>query len=162
MRQKQQVLETITKLGVSNPINPSSKDITLIMEAYLKNKELDVETFKMYQGIVTPALANLFEGLKQFSSDETNIARDTISLINKAIEILSAELVKNPRRKERKNIRDQIFNLIIEARKESDQSRRFKTKLLYVAGTVTAAIIGGSVYLIKKAPRYIAKGLFRI
>jgi hypothetical protein len=144
------ILDKIRSLGVLDPPKPNSQDIKIILDAYLKNKELDVFIFKSYLDIVNPTLKILFEGLTSFSQDQKVLSSKALDIIHKAIDILGSQLEKDLPSEERSQIRNQIVDLVSEARKETESSRKFMMNLAAIGGGFAIIAFGILVIIITK------------
>lgn len=155
------VLERIRSLGVSDPLRPSAREIKLVLDAFIKKREIDKETFSAYLGHLDHTLTVLFDGLKQFSRDSASVSQSVLEVIKQAMEILGKELERSPEKEERAEIRQHIANLIVEARQEADAHRRFGEKALAVAAGVTVIAVGVVIIVVSRGrnKEVLAQGL---
>jgi len=145
-----ELLEKLKSLGVKNFKNPSPQDIKIILDALIRNKELDISAFINYMNFVTPQVKVLFEGLQTFAQSQEKISKSVLDIIKAAIDILGRELEKELSIEERKEIRDKITELIKDAKEESDKQRKFYEKLAYVGGGVVVVAIGAGLFILTK------------
>jgi hypothetical protein len=143
----QKLKKELIKLGVKNVDNPSSQDIKIILNSYLKDKKLSIGAFNTYVNTISPTLKIIFEGLKQFVESDEKISDKTITIINHAITILGDELKKELNENERAEIRYQIITLVNDARKESDEHRSIIKASLTIAGGAIIVIAGVTVLI---------------
>jgi CII-binding regulator of phage lambda lysogenization HflD len=161
----------LQKFGIKNPNNPSAEDMKIIFDSYLKSKKLSVDAFQTYVNSITPTLKILFDGLQQFAAAQANVSNQTLTIINSAVTILSAELNKDLSTDEKKEIRDKIISLVQEARKESENHNNLMKKLAYIGGGVALVAIGAVVVIVtggrnmeivKQGGKLIARAVMRI
>jgi hypothetical protein len=137
-------------LGVKDPNNPSADDMKIILDSYLKSKELSVDAFTTYVNSISPTLKILFEGLQQFAAAQSSITSQTLIIINNAITILSAELNKNLSSEEKKEVWNKIVDLVQEARKESESHNNLMKTFGYIGGGVALVGLGVVVAIVTK------------
>ena len=147
---QQAVFDRIRNLGVSDPKNPSAKEMKVILDAFLKNKSLGVKAFGIYSDLIDMSLKNLFDGLKAFSTDDRSVTESTMKLIDRAIAVLEKELDRDISESARTKIHDRIFALIAEARDESQQSRNFRQLAMGIVAGLVFLGIGGVVLIATK------------
>jgi hypothetical protein len=133
-----EILKQIEELGVSNLIKPSSKDLEIVLKAYLESKKLDTETFTGYMKYTSPSIHSMYSALKSISKDQKEVTQGTHAIIAKSIDILGNELARDLKPKERDQIRENIIKLVSEARKESQEHRN---NILKTAGIVTGGAL---------------------
>ena len=144
-------LKRILSLGVSDLKNPSEKDLKLVFDAYLKDKKIDEDTFRTYMNSVTTSNKAISDALQVFAESHKDIQTKTLNIIEKAIDIMSEELKRGDLNvDERREIRNQVFDLIKQAREESADSRNFLTKFGYIAGSVCIIGMGVGLYIVTK------------
>ena len=146
----EELKEKLTQLGVENINNPSTGDLKIILDAYVKTKAIDEKTFNDYMSFTSPQVQSLLDGLKSFSESQAKISVKFLDIIKDSIDIFKKELERDLSKKEREGIRQDIFKLIKEAKEESDKSRGFFSKLACIGAGVVVVGIGGGVYVLTK------------
>jgi hypothetical protein len=141
---KEETLNRIKELGISNDINLPTNDIEKILSALLEDKKLDVETFKNYLKVVNENLLNWYEALKKFSESTTRVTEKALDIIKTAIEELGNALKKdNLSSEERILILNQIHDHVIHARELNKGHTKFTKYMLLFGGLG----IGSLIYL---------------
>ena len=154
--------DIIKKIGVKNPKKPTAKEIKLILDAYLRTKELDTEIFNNYLKMVNPALNIIFDGLKQFSEDQSKTSEKTLNIIKTAMHILGEELQKeNLKPKEKSDLRNKLIELVNDAREESKENKAFLIKCGLIGLGAVTIIAGGVLFVVTKgkSKTVIVKGV---
>ena len=132
---KEETLNRIKELGISNDINLSTNNIEKILSALLEDKKLDVETFKNYLKFVNENLLNWYEALKKFSESTTRVTEKALDIIKIAIEELGNALKKdNLSSEERILILNHIHDYVIHARELNKGHTRFIKYMLLFGG----------------------------
>lgn len=145
------LLGKIEKLGVNDPVNLTEKEMKIVLDAYLKDKKLDQETFQKYMNTVPQNLKTIISGLEQFSKDNKDVSSKCMEIINKTINIYGDELKRDDlSSQERSDIRDQILKCMYEARTESQESRTFGKSLAATVGGVAVISFGILVFMLTK------------
>lgn len=156
------ILAAVGRLGVGDPKHPSGKDFKVVLDAYLKDKTLNTEVFSTYVNSVSVPLAAMFEGFKQFSADSSGVSKRTVDVIQQAMQVLEVDLKRHDiSESERREIRNQVLSLVVEAREEAREHRSFLMGLTYV-GVGAVVVVGGvAVYVISggKNSTLIQKGV---
>ncbi len=154
------IRDKLNRLGVKSVEQPSAQDIKLILDAFLRSKELDVEAFNTYVNSISPTLKVVFEGLQQFAESSENITDKTLGIIQNAISILAAELSKDLAQQTRDEIRAQIISLVNDARKESEGHRDLLQKFAYAGAAAALLGFGAAILVITRGKNTaaIAKG----
>lgn len=139
-----EVFAAVARLGVGDPKNPTGRDFKVILDAYLKDKTLDTEALTAYVKSTSAPLKAMFEGFAQFSLDSKEVSKSTLDVIRSAMDILNGELHREGiSDDERREIREHVLRLVIEAKDESQQDRTFRSRLGYAA--IGGAVIVGGV-----------------
>jgi hypothetical protein len=140
-------------LGIKNPNDPSAEDMKAILDGYLKSKELDADSFKIYVNSISPSMKIVFDGLQLFAAAQESVSTQTLTIINNAIAILGAELNKNLSPNEKKRIHNKIISLVQEARKESESHNNLMKKLALIGGGVALVVIGGTIVIVTRGEK---------
>jgi hypothetical protein len=134
-------------LGIFDLEQLSAADMKKLLDAYLKNKSLDHDAFQAIVAHFTPALPIVFDGLKAFANDQAPLAKHTLEIIQLAIGILEQELARDGvSPDERAQMRNRVFDLVMEARKETKENRDFLLKLATIGGGIAVLLVGVAVY----------------
>ncbi len=149
------VLKQISDLEVVDPKNPTVEELRTILDAYIRKKTIDVKSFEIYKDLLDSSLKTIFDGFVAFAKYETQITASTLSIIEKAIDALRIELAKNLPAEESREIRNQIFALVEQAREESKESRRYKQGNVQILAALVATVFmvvvaGGGAVLYAK------------
>lgn len=144
-------LDKIKSLGVKDPQNPSDEDWQIILNAYIKEKTLDVDAFNTYMKFTSESLKSIVEALKSFTETERDVSVKVLDIISKATSIFEKELAREISDEERSKIRQQIIDLVNMAREESKGQREANQgygKMLLcfataVFGIAAAILLGG-------------------
>jgi hypothetical protein len=138
-----EISRALKRLGISDLQKLTASDLKVLLDAYLKSKALDTATFKLIVGRIDPLLRVVLDGLTAFSRDQTQVSSGTLSIIQQAIKVLEQELARDYiTAEERMHVRGLVFDLVIEARKESTEHRNFLLKLASVGGTLALGALG--------------------
>jgi len=160
MDYSEKVKNQLQELGITFPLKGNKKELLVILQAYIVDRKINLEILKNYFTNVGPSTKTLIESLKQFSVEQTKISTKTLDLINNAVEICKIQLQKDLSKEERESLNNQVFEYIKEARKESNEHRKFLLQLAAIGGA-TLLIIGGITVLILtrgKNPQLVQKG----
>lgn len=154
-------IQKIQELGVKNPNSPSVKEMTKILEAYIKTKKIDELVFRNYMTAIKPSLKVLFDALIKVSVACEKTTRGTQTIIEKALNILEAELKRDIPEERRKEITDNILDLVRQAREESKETRTFLKTITIIGVGAFVIVIGVSVYTLTKGKngQMIAQGI---
>ncbi|WP_281217281.1 hypothetical protein [Lysinibacillus capsici] len=136
---KEQVIELIKQAGVSDPENPSIKEIIKLFELDSNNK-IDENLLNKYFQFTADVMPQAFDALKSLANQ--NLGKNYIDSINKRIESLNKEYENATTKEEKKENHQKILELYKLIENESDKQRDWITKLAFGAmGTVV--ILGG-------------------
>ena len=145
MTENEIILKKITDLGVKNLKNPTADDMKLILDTCLKSKTLDMNSFEIFCKTMDSSVETIFDGFKAFSNDEVIITGSAMNILRRGISVLEKELTREMSNQDRINLRQQIFDLLMEVPKESDASRNHRgsahTKLIISLAVVGVVII---------------------
>lgn len=136
---KEQVIELIKQAGVSDPENPSIKEIIKLFELDSNNK-IDENLLNKYFQFTADVMPQAFDALKNLANQ--NLGKNYIDSINKRIDSLNNEYENATTKEEKEENHQKILELYKLIEKESDKQRDWITKLAFGAmGTVV--ILGG-------------------
>jgi hypothetical protein len=150
--------ELLKQEGISDPENPSNKDILKLLELNSNNK-IDSTLLKEYFQFLTGTKPKVLDTLKSFAAE--NVSKDYIQSINKRIDVLNKEYESCKTEDEKDRNHQNILELYTLIKKESDDQRKWITNLsLATLGTVVVA--GGIAITVRNkeaGKRIVEEGL---
>ncbi len=138
----------LAKVGIAAPWDAGQKTIQDVLRAYLGKKALDHAAFSKYIKLANPATPALYAAIQTIITEQNGLSKRVIEVIHCGIEALKEALSLATSPEERKEARQQILDLIRQARHEAEQQRRFNRRvlrMLYGGGLIGAAILVGRV-----------------
>lgn len=137
---KEKIMELIKQAGVSDPENPSIKEIIKLIELDSNNK-LDENLLNKYFQFTADLMPQAFEALKSLANQ--NLGKNYIDSINKSIDTLNKEYENATSKEEKEENHQKILELYKLVEKESDKQRDWISKLAF--GAIGAVVILGGL-----------------
>lgn len=139
----------LRNLGITNIENLDSDDIEKLLYAGFINNEVNKNIVKKYLEVIP--LETFYNSLKTFAATNKDLSKQTLTIINNAIEILGKDLERELSKEERERTQAHIIQLINTAVDQRREDRKFGDNLaryglaamVIAAGVVVFAITGG-------------------
>lgn len=150
----------LPKVGIAAPWDAGQKTIQAFLGAYLGKKTLDHAAFSKYIKLANPATPALYAAIQAVVTEQNGLSKRVVEVIHCGIESLKEAISRATSPEERKEVRQQILDLIRQARDEADRQRRFNRRVIHVlcgSGLFGMAILVGRVCPPAQRP-IIAKG----
>lgn len=135
-------LEKLKVLGVKDPNSPTTEELALILQVMLKDKEIKSQTIRSYLENANIALENYYDALKTLSADARKIGEKAMDLIQQAIHILGANLLrKDLKPAERSEVRNQISELTAKAVEIHHRQSKTREAMVITGGGLIAVLL---------------------